>query len=117
MRLEEKVQLIKKAVEDKKGRDIKILDLRDMNTICDVFIICSVDIPLQARAIADEIDYVLSAKKVYPLSVEGYDSSEWLLMDYGDVVVHIFTEGARAFYDLDRLWDDAPEFCLTGIGG
>ena len=117
MNLEEKVQLIRKAIEDKKGRDIKILDLRELNTVCDVFVICTVDIPLQARAVADEIDYQLSSRGVYPLSVEGYENSEWLLMDYGDVVVHIFTEPARVFYDLDRLWDDAPEFCLTKVGG
>ncbi len=117
MSLEEKVQLIKKAIEDKKGRDIKVLDLREFNTVCDVFVICTVDIPLQARAVADEIDYQFSSRGVYPLSVEGYENSEWLLMDYGDVVVHIFTESARIFYDLDRLWDDAPEFCLTEVGG
>ncbi len=113
MRLDEKIQLIKKAIEDKKGQDLKILDLRELSTVCDVFVICSVDIPLQARAIADEIDYLLSERGEYPVSVEGYDSSEWLLMDYGDVVVHIFTHSARAFYDLDRLWADAPEFCLV----
>ncbi len=111
MRLEEKVQAIRRIIEDKKGRDVKVLDLRDLSTVCDVFVICSVDLPLQARAIADEIDFVLSKEGEYPLSVEGYENSEWLLMDYGDVVVHIFTETARVFYDLDRLWADAPEFC------
>ncbi|BAT71349.1 ribosome-associated protein [Thermosulfidibacter takaii ABI70S6] len=113
MRLDEKLQIIKKIIEDKKGQDIKILDLRELSTVCDVFVICSVDIPLQARAIADEIDYQLSDRGEYPVSVEGYEGSEWLLMDYGDVVVHIFTHSARVFYDLDRLWADAPEFCLV----
>jgi len=115
VRLQDKVLVIKGAIEDKKGRDVKVLDLRELSTLCDVFVICSVDIPLQARAVADEIDYRLSKEGVYPLSVEGYEGSEWLLMDYGDVVVHIFTESARTFYDLDRLWADAPEYCMTAL--
>ncbi len=113
MTLEEKVKIIRSAIEDKKGRDIKILDLRELSAVCDVFVICSVDIPLQARAVADEIDYRLSREGEYPISIEGYEGSEWVLMDYGDVVVHVFTESARLFYDLDRLWADAPEFCLV----
>jgi len=107
--LEEKAHLIKQAIEEKKGRDIKILDLRPFATVCDCFIICSVDIPLQARAVADEIERVLAEEGIVPISIEGYEDSDWLLMDYGDIIVHIFTEAARMFYDLDRLWADAPE--------
>jgi len=107
--LEKKLLLIKKAIEEKKGRDIKIYDLRNYTTICDCFVICSTDIPLQSRAVADEIHKVMAEHGFHPLSVEGYENSDWLLMDYGDVIVHIFTEDARLFYDLDRLWADAPE--------
>ena len=107
--LEDKAYLIKQAIEEKKGRDIKILDLREFSTICDCFIICTVDIPLQARAVADEVEKVMSQEGILPLSIEGYEDSEWLLMDYGDIIVHIFTEAARMFYELDRLWADAPE--------
>ncbi len=107
--LEKKVLAIKKAIEEKKGRDVKVYDLRNHTTICDCFVICSTDIPLQSRAIADEIHKVMAEQGIIPLSIEGYENSDWLLMDYGDVIVHIFTEGARLFYDLDRLWADAPE--------
>ncbi len=111
--LEKKVLLIKKAIEEKKGRDIKIYDLREYTTVCDCFVICSTDIPLQSRAIADEIDKLMSEIGYRPLSIEGYEDSDWLLMDYGDIIVHIFTEAARLFYDLDRLWSDAPEIFTT----
>ena len=113
IRLEDKLHLIKEAIEKKKGRDIKIYDLREFTTICDCFVICSTDIPLQSRAIADEIDRVMSGIGLNPLSIEGYENSEWVLLDYGDIIVHIFTESARLFYDLDRLWSDAPEILST----
>lgn len=114
MKVPDLIDVVVKVMEEKKGKDIVILDLRELKAFCDFFIICTMEIPLHGRAIADEIDYKLSASGIYPLNVEGYEDSEWILMDYGDVVIHIFTEGARKLYDLERLWSDAVS---TVIGG
>ncbi|MGB9668482.1 MAG: ribosome silencing factor [Thermosulfidibacteraceae bacterium] len=114
MEVEDKIYKIVKAIGEKKGKDVAILDLRKISAFCDYFIICTMEIPLHGRAIADEIDFVLSREGVYPLGIEGYEDSEWILLDYGDIVVHIFTESARKLYDLERLWSDA-EFVISKL--
>ena len=93
-----------RAAESKKAADIKILDLRDITTFTDFFVICSVANPRQAHAVSDEIAKELKRIGELPVSVEGYDTAEWILMDYGDFLVHIFSETARSYYDLERLW-------------
>lgn len=112
MELDEKLSRIVKAIEDKKGRDITVIDLRKVGAFCDYFVICTMEIPLHGRAIVDEIDFVLSREGFYPSQIEGYEDSEWILMDYGDIVVHVFTESARRLYDIEGLWSDA-EFLIT----
>lgn len=74
--------------------------------------LCSGANQRQIQAIADEVEKSLKAVGERPNSVEGYSNAEWVLMDYGDMVIHVFTESARAYYDLDRLWRDAPELAL-----
>ena len=81
-----------------------ILDLRDVTSFTDFFVICSVSNPRQGHAVADEIEKQLKQTGELPTSIEGYDPAEWILMDYGDFIVHIFSENARAYYDLERLW-------------
>ena len=93
-----------RAAESRKALDLKILDLRDVTTFTDFFLICSVTNPRQGHAIADEIGKQLKSTGEAPVSVEGYDSEDWILMDYGDFIVHIFSESARSYYDLERLW-------------
>ncbi|MBV8572903.1 MAG: ribosome silencing factor [Acidobacteriaceae bacterium] len=93
-----------RAAESKKAADIRILDLRDITTFTDFFVICSVANPRQAHAVSDEIAKELKRIGELPVSVEGYDTAEWILMDYGDFLVHIFSETARSYYDLERLW-------------
>ena len=95
------------GAESKKGEDIKILDLREVTSFTDYFIICSVANARQGHAISDEIHKRLKETGELPVSVEGYDTAEWILMDYGDFIVHIFSESARAYYDLERLWRHA----------
>jgi len=89
--------------------DIRALDVGKVSTLADYFILVSGATTRQVQAIVDEIDYVLSAKKVYPKNIEGMQEARWVLMDYGDLVVHVFEETTREFYDLDGLWGDAPE--------
>ncbi len=96
-----------RAAESKKAADIRILDVRDVTTFTDFFVICSVSNPRQGHAVSDEIGKALKQTGELPVSVEGYETAEWILMDYGDFLVHIFSEGARRYYDLERLWRHA----------
>ncbi|MFL6352785.1 MAG: ribosome silencing factor [Bryobacteraceae bacterium] len=96
-----------RAAESKKAVDLSILDLREVTSFTEFFIICSVSNPRQAHAIADEIAKQLKEIGELPLSVEGYDVAEWILLDYGDFIVHIFSDTARSYYDLERLWRHA----------
>lgn len=97
------------AAGSKKAEDLLILDVREVTYIADYFIICSGQTSRQVKAIVEEIDFKLSAERVYPNHVEGYPDCRWVLMDYGDIVVHVFENEAREFYDLEGLWGDAPK--------
>jgi ribosome-associated protein len=99
--------VIAKAAEEKQAKDVKILDLRDVTTFADFFVVCSGANSRQIQAIANEIETQLRDLGERPNSVEGYQNAEWVLMDYGDYLVHVFTEKAREYYDLERLWRDA----------
>lgn len=84
-----------------------MLDLREITTLADHFVICTGSNARQNQAICDEVHLRLKAEGDLPISMEGYDNAEWILMDYGDLIVHIFLDRARNFYDLDRLWRHA----------
>lgn len=95
------------AAESKQAKDTKVLDLRELATFADFFVVCSGANTRQIQAIADEVEIQLKQLGEYPSSVEGYQNAEWVLLDYGDYLIHIFTEKARQYYDLERLWRDA----------
>jgi len=95
------------AAEDKKALDLVVLDLRKAAGFTDFFLICSGGNTRQLRAIADGIIEALAATGVKPAHVEGYDRSEWILLDYFDFIVHIFATERRLFYGLERLWGNA----------
>jgi ribosome-associated protein len=95
------------AAEDKQAKDLHLLDLREITAFADYFLICNGTNTRQNQAISDEIEIRLKKLGRYPSSIEGYENAEWILMDYGDFLVHIFTDKARAYYDLERLWRDA----------
>lgn len=101
------------AALDKKAEDIQVLDLTTLGSITDYFVVCSGRSSRQTQAIADRIQEVLREAGVRPGHVEGYASGEWILMDYVDFVVHIFTEEKRAYYALEKLWSDAPRIKAT----
>ena len=96
-----------KAAEDKKAVDLVVLDLRKAAGFTDFFVICSGTNTRQIRAIADGVMDALAAAGTKPAHVEGYDRSEWILLDYFDFIVHIFAPETRTFYDLERLWGNA----------
>ena len=95
------------AAEDKKALDLMVLDLRKAAGFTDFFLICSGSNPRQIRAIADGVIEALAVDGVKPAHVEGYDRSEWILIDYFDFIVHIFATETRLFYGLERLWGNA----------
>ncbi len=94
---------------DKKARDTIILELKEITTIADYFVICSGDSSTQVKAIVENIDKKLRQRRQKPLSIEGLSAARWVLMDYGDVIVHVFEQEARSYYGLERLWLDAPK--------
>jgi len=97
-----------KAVEGKKGEDIAILEMeRNSGAFTDYFVVCSGTNPRQIQAIADDVQKQLQEIGQRPNSVEGYNQAEWVLLDYVDFVLHVFSERARKFYDLERLWKSA----------
>ena len=93
---------------NKKGYDVKILDLKKLATFADYFVICSADSDTQVKAIADEVDKELRDEGIKYWHKEGYKALNWVLIDYVDVVVHVFKKDAREFYKLEKLWGDAP---------
>lgn len=103
----EQVKMAAGCAGEKKALDILVLRLSAITEFTDYFIICSGSSTRQTQSIADEIRDQLKKSKVRPLHTEGYNTGEWILIDYGIFVVHVFTEKSRQFYDLERLWRDA----------
>lgn len=108
-RIPAQVTLAVKAADDKQANEMVVLDLRKAQAFTDFFVICSGTNSRQVRAIADGIVEALAAEGEKPSHVEGYDRSEWILLDYFDFIVHVFMPETRAFYGLERLWGDAEE--------
>lgn len=104
----ELAKLCARIAEDTKGEDIRVLKMTDLIVLTDYFVITHGNNKRHVHAIADEISKALKKLKVPRLSIEGDDDAGWVLLDYADVVVHVFDEKTRAFYDLERLWADAP---------
>ncbi len=96
-----------RAAESKKACDIRVLDLTEVTSFTDFFVIASGGNPKQIQTIGDAVGEELARKGRKPISIEGYQNAEWILMDYGDFIVHVFSNTAREFYDLERLWRHA----------
>jgi ribosome-associated protein len=106
-RLPHQIALAVRAAEDKKALDLTVLDLKKASGFTDYFVICSGANPRQVRAIADSVIEALQHDGVKAAHVEGYDRSEWILLDYFDFIVHVFAPETRMFYGLERLWGSA----------
>ncbi|MFL6196385.1 MAG: ribosome silencing factor [Thermoanaerobaculia bacterium] len=105
----ERVREAVAAADDRKAVDLKVLHLTKITDFADYFLICSGTNERQVQAIADAVQEKLRAGRVRPLHVEGYNRAQWVLLDYGDLVVHVFQEEQRRYYALERLWGDAPD--------
>ena len=102
-------EIAKKAcsfLDEKKAEDIKVIDISKISIIADYFIIAGGTNIRQVKALADNVEEKLAKEEVFPKHVEGYQSANWILMDYGDVIIHIFNQEDRLFYDLERIWTD-----------
>ena len=110
MNSKEMVKLAYQALSDKKGEDIKIIDIQSVSALADYFMIASGSNRNQVQAMADNVEEVLGKAGVHPKQIEGYQTANWILMDYKDVIVHIFCREDRLFYDLERIWRDGKTF-------
>lgn len=104
-----------RALEDKKARDVKILKTAEQTVIADYFVICNGTSSTHIKALVDEVDRKLSEAGEPPIRREGLRSDIWVLMDFGSVIVHVFTDEARKFYNLERLWSDSEEVTLSSL--
>ena len=102
----EMVKLEIHALEDKKGEDIRIIDIRQVSVLADYFIIASGSNANQVQAMTDNVEEILGKSGYEPRQIEGYRNANWILMDYGDIIVHVFCREDRLFYDLERIWRD-----------
>ncbi|WP_186576470.1 ribosome silencing factor [Aquibacillus kalidii] len=107
------VQLTAKACDDKRGQDIVILDMKDVSLISDYFVICEGTNERQVQAIAREIKEQAQEKDIHIKRLEGFEQARWILVDLGDVVCHVFHKDERNYYNLERLWGDAPSVELS----
>ncbi|HWW74147.1 MAG TPA: ribosome silencing factor [Pyrinomonadaceae bacterium] len=111
--LDERMRLALHAASEKKAHDLVVLDLREVASFTDYFFIASGTNVRQVQAIADAVQEQLRKQlRVKPARIEGYNSAEWVLLDYGDFIFHVFEEKSRRFYDLERLWRDAARVPL-----
>lgn len=108
MKTKELAMKIAAFASDKKANDILLLNMEGLSPVTDYFVICSASNSMLVKAIADNIEDKLAEEEIFFLHKEGYSDGRWILMDYGDVVAHIFLEEDRDFYNLEQLWADAP---------
>ncbi len=112
----EKASRIAKCIDDKKGKKLQVLQVGELTSIADYFVIASGTSSTQVKAIADEVIDKLKQLGEEPIHVEGFNSAMWVLIDYADVVVHIFMEETRDFYGIERLWADAKQISIGDMG-
>lgn len=104
-----------KAISSKKGLNIKLIEIGDISSLADYMVIATGTSSTHVKAIADEVEYQLDEAGISVSHIEGYRSNSWILLDYVDVIVHIFSDEAREFYDLERLWQDGKEIDISDI--
>ena len=104
--LKNTLKLIIDALEDKKAEDIRIIDISEISVIADYFVITNGSNRSQIQALSDNVEEKLAAGKIFPKNIEGYNTANWILMDYHNILVHIFDTESRNFYDLEHMWRD-----------
>ncbi len=112
MNSEQLSEKIADLIFEKKGKDVTIIEIKSVSSLTDYFVVCSADSDVQVKAIADHVEHTLRDEAIRVWHKEGYTSLSWVLLDYVDVVVHVFKTDAREFYNLERLWAGAPSKVL-----
>ena len=107
--------LTAKAISSKKGLNIKLIEIGDISSLADYMVIATGTSSTHVKALADEVEYKLDQAGISVSHIEGYRSNSWILLDYIDVIVNVFDDEARDFYDLERLWQDGESVDVTGI--
>lgn len=110
----ERAKLIANALDDKKAKDIKILNIKELSSLSEFFVICTCTSSTQVKAAADSAEEKMAEAGYHVSHREGYVTGSWVLLDFGDIVVHVMSEESREMYSIERLWADAPEV-ETGI--
>lgn len=111
---QQKLKIIVKALDSKKAEDIKVIKVGDLTVIADYFVIADGTSSTQTKALADEAEYKMQENGVVPNRVQGNNGSNWVIIDYGDIVVHVFSKEQRDFYNLERLWRDGEDIDISG---
>lgn len=111
----EKMEIIAKFLDSKKAHDIKVLKVADLTLLADYFIVCSAQSTTQVKSLSDNLLEHLEERGEEPLKREGKQGLNWILLDYSDVIVHVFYQETREFYGLEKLWADAEEIDITDI--
>lgn len=106
MKSNEIAKLVYDALEDKKAQDIRIIDISGISVMADYFLIASGSNSNQVKALADNVEEQLHKEGIHPRQIEGYQTANWILMDFNDIIVHIFNEEDRLFYNLEKIWLD-----------
>lgn len=110
---QQKLEIIVKALDSKKAEDIKVIKVGDLTVIADYFVVADGTSSTQTKALADEAEYKMQENGVVPNRVQGNNGSNWVIIDYGDIVVHVFSKEQRDFYNLERLWRDGEDIDIS----
>ena len=110
--MDKKLELIVKTLDSKKASDIKVLKVSDLTIIADYFVLATGTSTTQVKSLAVEVEYILGKERIEPLRTEGYQGANWIVLDYADIIVHVFHKDTREFYSLDRLWADGEEISI-----
>ena len=111
----EQARKIVQVMDSKKAKDIRLIKIEGVSSLGDYFVVASASNTTQVKAIADEVEDEMTKLGLEPNRVEGRQSAQWILMDYYDVMVHVFLDEARSFYNLERLWSDAPQLDISDL--
>lgn len=106
---EKAIETIIKALDSKRAEDIQLIGIKDLTIVADYFVIANGTSNTQTKALADEVEFKMKELGVEPLRVEGYQGATWIILDYGDIVVHVFYKETRSYYNLERLWSDGEQ--------
>lgn len=111
----ETTKKVVQALDDKKASNIQVIKVRDLTIVADYFVIASTTNSTHAKALIDEVEFVLKQAGSEPKHIEGYSHANWIILDYSDVMVHVFQEETREYYNLDRLWSDGQAVDVASL--